>query len=35
MVALIENMRKFEADQKVIRALDDTLGGAVNQVGRV
>ena len=35
MVALIENMREFEADQKVIRALDDTLGGAVNQVGRV
>ena len=35
MVALIENMREFEADQKVIRAMDDTLGGAVNQVGRV
>jgi flagellar basal-body rod protein FlgF len=35
MVSLIENMREFEADQKVIRALDDTLGGAVNQVGRV
>ena len=35
MVELIENMREFEADQKVIRALDDTLGGAVNQVGRV
>jgi flagellar basal-body rod protein FlgF len=35
MVALIENMREFEADQKMIRAVDDTLGGAVNQVGRV
>jgi flagellar basal-body rod protein FlgF len=35
MVALIENMREFEADQKMIRAIDDTLGGAVNQVGRV
>ena len=35
MVSLIENMREFEADQKMIRAVDDTLGGAVNQVGRV
>jgi len=35
MVSLIENMREFEADQKMIRAIDDTLGGAVNQVGRV
>lgn len=35
MVSLIENMREFEADQKTIRAIDDTLGGAVNQVGRV
>ena len=35
MVALIENMRNFEADQKAIRALDDTLDKAVNQIGRV
>ena len=35
MVDLIANMRTYEADQKVIRAIDDTLGGAVNQVGKV
>ncbi len=35
MVALIENMRTFEADQKVIRALDDSLDRAANQIGRV
>ena len=35
MVMLIENMRNFEADQKAIRAIDDTLDKAVNQVGRV
>jgi flagellar basal-body rod protein FlgF len=35
MVNLIENMRNFEADQKVVRALDDTIDKAVNQVGRV
>jgi flagellar basal-body rod protein FlgG len=35
MVDLITNTRTYEADQKVIRAIDDTLGGAVNQVGKV
>jgi flagellar basal-body rod protein FlgG len=35
MVDLITNMRTYEANQKVIRALDDTLGGAANQVGKV
>jgi flagellar basal-body rod protein FlgF len=35
MVSLIENMRNFEADQKAIRALDDTLDKAVNQIGRI
>ena len=35
MVALIENMRIFEAGQKTVRAIDDTLDKAVNQVGRV
>jgi flagellar basal-body rod protein FlgG len=35
MVNLIENMRDFEAGQKVVHALDDTLDKAVNQIGRV
>ena len=35
MVDLIVNMRTYEAGQKVIRAIDDTLDKAVNQVGRV
>jgi flagellar basal-body rod protein FlgF len=35
MVNLIENMRDFEAGQKVVHALDDTIDKAVNQVGRV
>ncbi len=35
MVSLIQNMREFEADQKAMRALDDTIDKAVNQVGRV
>ncbi len=35
MVELITNMRAFEADQKVVRAIDETLGTAVNQVARV
>ncbi len=34
MVELIVNMRTFEAGQKVVRALDDTLDRAANQVGR-
>lgn len=34
MVELITNMRTFEAGQKVVRALDDTLDRAANQVGR-
>jgi len=35
MVNLIENMRLFESDQKVVQAIDSTLDKAVNQVGRV
>jgi len=35
MVSLIENMRIFEAGQKVVQAIDGTLDRAVNQVGRV
>jgi flagellar basal-body rod protein FlgG len=35
MVDLIVNMRTYEAGQKAIRAIDDTLDKAVNQVGRV
>lgn len=35
MVDLITNMRAYEADQKAIKALDETIGNAVNQVGRV
>jgi flagellar basal-body rod protein FlgG len=35
MVDLIVNMRTYEAGQKVIRAIDETLDKAVNQVGRV
>ena len=34
MVELIVNMRTFEAGQKTIRALDDTLDRAANQVGK-
>jgi flagellar basal-body rod protein FlgG len=35
MVSLIDNMRIFEAGQKSMRAIDDTLEKAVNQVGRI
>lgn len=35
MVNLIDASRQYEANQKVIQALDDTLGRAVNEVGRV
>ena len=35
MVDLIATMRSFEASQKVIQALDETLGKAINEVGRL
>jgi flagellar basal-body rod protein FlgF len=35
MVDLISTMRSFEAGQKAVQALDDTLGKAVNDVGRI
>ena len=35
MVDMISSMRAFEAGQKVIQAIDDTLGKAANQVGSV
>ncbi len=35
MIRLIESMRGFESAQKSIRAQDETLDKAVNQVGRV
>jgi flagellar basal-body rod protein FlgF len=35
MVTMIELYRQFEADQKAIRTQDDTLGKAINDVGRV
>lgn len=34
MVRMIENTKVYEADQKVIKAHDDTLGKAVNEVGK-
>jgi flagellar basal-body rod protein FlgG len=35
MVDMISSMRAFEAGQKVIQTIDETLGKAVNQVGSV
>ena len=35
MVNIIADMRNYEADQKAIHAIDETLGKAVNEVGRV
>lgn len=35
MVDMIALMRSYEANQRVINAIDDTLGKAVNEVGRV
>ena len=35
MVDMIASMRAFEAGQRVIRTIDDTLGKAVNEVGVV
>ena len=35
MVDMIASMRAFEAGQKVIQTIDDTLGKAVTQVGSV
>ena len=33
MVDMIKSQRAFEAGQKVIQTIDETLGKAVNQVG--
>jgi flagellar basal-body rod protein FlgG len=35
MVNMISALRAFEANQKVIQAMDQTLDRAVNEVGRV
>jgi len=35
MVGMIADFRSYEADQKVMKAMDDTLGLAVNQVGKI
>jgi flagellar basal-body rod protein FlgF len=35
MVNLIDNMRVFQADQKVVNGLDDELNVAANQIGKV
>lgn len=35
MVQMIAQYRNYEADQKAIHAMDETLGKAVNEVGRV
>jgi flagellar basal-body rod protein FlgF len=35
MVDMITVMRSYEANQRIIAAMDDTLGKAVNEVGRV
>ncbi len=35
MVDMMASMRAFEANQRVIRTIDDTLGKAVNEVGMV
>jgi flagellar basal-body rod protein FlgF len=35
MVDMISSMRAFEAGQKVIQTIDETLGKAVTQVGAV
>jgi flagellar basal-body rod protein FlgG len=34
MVGIITIMRGYEANQKVIKAYDDTLDKAINEVGR-
>ncbi|GAB6099476.1 flagellar basal-body rod protein FlgF [Halanaerocella petrolearia] len=35
MVKMIDNSRKYQADQKVVKAQNETLGKAVNEVGKV
>ncbi len=35
MVKMIETQRSYESGQKIIRAFDDTLGKAVNEVGKL
>jgi len=35
MVNMMEITRNFESDQKIIQAIDETLGKAVNEVGTV
>lgn len=32
---MISLMRSYEANQRVINAIDDTLGKAVNEIGKV
>lgn len=35
LVKMIEISRSFESNQRVIQSLDETLGKAVNEVGRL
>lgn len=35
MITLIAEYRNYESDQRAVRAIDETLGKAVNEVGRV
>ncbi|MEO6094759.1 MAG: flagellar hook-basal body protein [Fibrobacteria bacterium] len=35
MVGMIADFRSYESDQKALKAIDDTLGRAVNEVGKV
>jgi len=35
MVDMIASLRAFEAGQRVIRTIDDTLGKATNELGRI
>lgn len=35
MVSMMTNMRSFETSQKIVQTIDETLGKAVNEVGRV
>ena len=35
LVKMIEVTRSFESNQKVVQAMDETLGKAVNEVGKL
>ena len=35
MVKMIEVTRSFESNQKAVQSMDETLGKAVNEVGKV